>query len=193
MFFLLKTESRHDFLQISGAHAWTRFCENQPDLQCLKSNTRTGSKNRRPQHSPPLTCINLSMCKVQILRREREGRLAAGAGNTKPVRERAYISSQRLLWTNSAAYQNYFTSSTGSRALNLKGLSKCPVCPGENHRQAGILQTDRAPLNPNNCVHLASLSPGYSRYKHMSAGIRTNNNIYFSHINMRQLTITQYK
>lgn len=81
--------------------------KNQANSSKPTANTRTSSLGIHLYFT-----INSRAVKVQILAREREGRLAAGKGNMELIGEGSWISPQRLLWTICVAFQNEFTTKT---------------------------------------------------------------------------------
>lgn len=89
---------------------------------------RTKLSDRQQRKYSLSPALHSSQCKVQILRREREGRYWRGSRGV--AGESFYMSSLELLWTFCVAYQNHFTSQhhhvvRQGQEHRTSGLTKC--------------------------------------------------------------------
>lgn len=98
----------HDEFRIHNRKKDTHFNRNMRDTVRPES-VRTELSDRQQRKDSLSPAMHSSPFKVQILRREREGRHCR-RGSRGVIGEWFYMSSLKLLWTICVAYQNHFTS-----------------------------------------------------------------------------------
>lgn len=98
----------------------------------LKKNIKNKNKKCKKHAQVPFDLQKKSMCKVQILRREREEQMAAGKESREVIRDLHVFTEVTVNYLCCMPEQFHITclsnSKTRSRTLHLSGLIKSPKC-----------------------------------------------------------------